>query len=202
MTPNALPFLVIITCVTNVAAADQRISTQAHGNHTTVTGNSNVVNNGVIINNPQASPEIVEKIRPVRVALSGIWTTNNDHPAYSSTLLITSESDHSFKFEINSNSGENLCELKGVAKVDDYNNALFTDTENSAICSVTFNFNESDLSYTVTSTQCSGYCGIGADFDGIYKKRGEFSKKVADYFVERGVLTEINAVKFRQLVGK
>ncbi len=130
-----------------------------------------------------------------RLILAGRWEPDTNHPAHSQTLLIGRESAKSFKFRILANNGANTCDVAGVASVNKKGNAVFKDKDNGAKCHIDFALDSDNMSYIVTpNNECSGYCGLGASFDGDYTKQ-------KDFFVKRGVLSELNSGVFSMLVG-
>lgn len=127
-----------------------------------------------------------------RLILSGRWEPEFNHPANSQKLLIGRESTNSFEFRILTNLGANTCDINGIATVEFNGNAKYK--EKNTDCKIDFKFKKNDMQYLISQKNCSGYCGLGASFDGYYFKKPEF-------FVRRGVLTDINSGIFIMLVG-
>ncbi len=73
-------------------------------------------------------------------------------------------------FSINSVVGQNLCEFEGKAFMVDAHRAAYTSDDENDMCVVLLNFSNNQL--TVTTKDCSIYCGLHAEgsMDGRYKK--------------------------------
>jgi hypothetical protein len=132
------------------------------------------------------------------VWLEGYWTGDNKNRNRfnSFTMEIVKQTQSSFRFQINSNSGTHTCEISGIAKINK-NNAIYEkfDEYSKETCRISFELiNNNPLKYNIVSSHCDGYCGTGASFDNIYIKDKE-------YLVERGIINEVDILNFHKIVG-
>lgn len=74
-------------------------------------------------------------------------------------------------FSINSSVGQNACNLEGTAVMIDAKSAAYMPEDKSDKCVAILNFAGGGLK--VTSKDCDGYCGMGAEgsMDGAYRKK-------------------------------
>lgn len=149
-----------------------------------------------------ASDEILKILKnpPERIWLEGRWSGESSSPNNGYLLEIVHQSKNAFRFKINSNIGAHTCEIQGIAKVKRDSNATYEasdeyDEYSDGICTVSFDLTDNEpLQYNITSDNCRSSCGLNGTFDALYIKENE-------YFIESGIVDEINISNFYKTVG-
>ncbi len=132
------------------------------------------------------------------VSWAGKWNRARSTSYTESRLEITEKTSQTFEFTINTADGDNIGEISGLASfAKDF--ASFKETEYG--CKVEFRMVGKCIKID-TSEECSGFGGMGVDYDGTYCK-GKEKKQKTNYFIERGIFkNESEFAAFKKIVGK
>lgn len=144
----------------------------------------------------QTGTEDIETVQDEDKIWQGEWERFESTMYDDALLSITNEQADSFEFSINANSGANIGEIVGSAKIDG-NKALFEDKETNSTLQFEYYKGVVTISF---EGELAMYAGAGVGFDGDY---GRAPQKKEMNLTQLGVFAdETQEAEFKRLTGE